>query len=276
MIHIVTAVHNRYPITEKFVAACKRQTVKEIHLILVDDGSTDKTDEMVRRELPESTILYGDGNLWWAGGLQKAYDWICENRIPDEDPVLITNDDTVFGDKYLETGIRLLDQHPGTLVAGTGYGLRSGRMLDGIFTHSYVSGSGELLPPDSESNCASTRSLFLRAGDWKKIGGFHPVLLPHYASDFEFTIRAHKKGLRIRSFSELTYQFDEGTTGDNDYEKMTLKKLFSKRSNSNPFYKISFICLTTPVYLLPVHLCCQIWRYIKKIGVFVRIALKKQ
>jgi GT2 family glycosyltransferase len=272
MIYVVTSVHNRYAITKKFVEQCKEQTVRDqLHLILVDDGSTDGTDQMVRSILPDSTILYGNGNLWWAGGLQKAYDWIVENQLPEEDVVLITNDDTRFASDYMETGIRLIMEHPNTLVVGTGYGIHSGEMLDGVFTHSYVNGSGSLLPPDSEGNCASTRSLFLTVGAWKKIGGFHPVLLPHYASDFEFTIRAHKKGFRIRSFQELTLEFDEGTTGANTYDRMTVKKLFSKRSNSNPFYKISFIILTTPVYLLPVHLCWQIGRYIHKIGIFVGI-----
>jgi len=271
MIHIVTSVHDRYSITSKFIEALKRQTVKDLHLILVDDGCTDGTGDMVRRELPDSTVLRGNGDLWWAGGLQMAYDWICDNHLPDEDPVLICNDDTAFADDYLETGIRLLQENPDTLVVATGYGLHNGKMLDGLFTHSYMTGTGALLPPDSEGNCASTRSLFLRVKDWKRTGGFHPVVLPHYASDFEFTIRAHKKGLKLRSFSELSVQFDEGTTGDNDYDKLTRKKLFSKRSNSNPLYKISFICLTTPVYLLPIHLCCQAWRYVKKLGTFFKI-----
>lgn len=46
-----------------------------------------------------------------------------------------------------------------------------------------------------EINCLSTRGLFLRVKDFKKIGGFYPKLLPHYLSDYEFTIRAYKKSL---------------------------------------------------------------------------------
>ena len=48
MIHIVTAAHNRYKITEKFVDSLCRQTYRDIHLIFVDDGSTDGTSEMVK------------------------------------------------------------------------------------------------------------------------------------------------------------------------------------------------------------------------------------
>ena len=48
MIHVVTSVHNRYAITEKFVKCLQAQTCKDIHLLLVDDGSTDGTDKMVK------------------------------------------------------------------------------------------------------------------------------------------------------------------------------------------------------------------------------------
>ena len=46
MIHVITAVHNRYSITEKFADRLLAQTYKDIHLILVDDGSTDSTADM--------------------------------------------------------------------------------------------------------------------------------------------------------------------------------------------------------------------------------------
>ncbi len=275
MIHVVTSVHNRYQITEKFVDCLLAQTVSDIHLVLVDDGSTDGTDAMVKKKMPKTTILYGNGDLWWGGALHKAYQWLIENAA-SEDAVLISNDDTCFDSRYLETGCELLRQYPDTLIAGSGYGIRSGTHLDGIFQHSFQDGTGHLMPPDSESNCASTRSLFLTVGIWKKIGGFHPVLLPHYFSDFEFTIRGWRKGLQIRSFSQLKYTFDEGATGDNQYDSLTTKKLFGKRSGCNPIYRLSFILLSTPLKYLPVHLCHQAGRYLKKLSLFLKIVRKKQ
>lgn len=274
MIHVVTSVHNRYQITEKFVESLSKQTCGEIHLLLVDDGSTDGTDAMVKKRLPSVTVLYGDGNLWWGGALHRAYRWLMEHGR-DADAVLISNDDTTFDEDYLEKGISLLYRFPDTLVAGSGYGARGGQQLDGIFSHSFTDGTGRLLPPDSEGNCASTRSLFLTVGMWRRIGGFHPVLLPHYFSDFEFTIRAGRKGFRIRSFSELRYTFDEGATGDNQYDGLTAKKLFGKRSGCNPLYRLSFVLLSTPLRYLPSHLWHQAVRYVKKLGLLFRIIRKK-
>ena len=70
MIYIILPVHNRKVTTEKFIKSLVAQTYKEFKLILVDDGSTDGTDKMVLSYIPDGIILKGDGNLWWAGGLQ--------------------------------------------------------------------------------------------------------------------------------------------------------------------------------------------------------------
>ena len=202
-IHVVTAVHNRYPITKAFVAGLKNQTYGDIHLVLVDDGSTDGTPEMVRQELPDAEILRGKGNLWWGGALHMAYRYFKDSRISDADYVLISNDDVQYPPDYIEKGAALLERYPDTLVSGCGYGLRSGKLEDGVVLHDDPAYEAQCeaakgYVPVWDGDCASTRSLFLRVGDWKRIGGFHPVLLPHYASDYEWTIRAHRKGFSVR------------------------------------------------------------------------------
>lgn len=275
MIHVVTAVHDRLEITKKFVDSLEKQSYEDIHLILVDDGSTDGTDQMVRKRLPASTILYGDGTLWWGGALHMAWKWICEHG-QDAEYVLITNDDTEYDSGYIARGMALVDENPDTLIAGCGYGKKSRELMDGAFCHSFVDGTGHLLKPDQEGNCASTRSLFLTVKIWKKIGGMHPKLLPHYFSDFEFTIRAYRKGMKIRNPGTLRYFFDEGATGDNQYESLTASKMFGKRSGCNPVYRISFIVLSTPLPYLPRHLFHQLVRYGKKAGCFIAIVKRSK
>ena len=73
MIYVVTAVHDRYRITEKFVENLLKQSYKDIHLLLVDDGSTDGTADMVQRKFPSSTILQGDGTC---GGAELCIKFI--------------------------------------------------------------------------------------------------------------------------------------------------------------------------------------------------------
>lgn len=279
MLYIITAVHDRYDITYKFVQQIKQQTYNDgIHLILVDDGSSDGTAEMVEREFAEynhkeeltCTILRGNGNLWWGGSLHLAYKWVRANlKDSKKDYLLISNDDVIWDKNYLQTGINILQEYGAdsrVLLFGLGYSINSGELIDKLYYHDY---SNKHEDPAHESSdgigdCCSTRSLYMHVGDMIEIGGFHPVLLPHYGSDYEWTIRASKKGFAIRSDNRLSYKYDEETTGDNYYEKLTIKKLFSKRSAANPFYRIIGIFMMTPVRYIPRELGRQFRRYFRK------------
>lgn len=277
MIYIITAVHNRFDITEKFVKNLCCQTYKNLKLILVDDGCTDGTAEMVLSHLPNSVILKGDGNLWWGGALHEAYKWISKNTTQDQnnDFVMFANDDTDFDQSYIERAIDILKDKKKTLLTGCGISRQTGEFFDGSVIVDFDTNTTSKTA-NQPGNCASTRSLFFRVGDFKKIGGFHPVLLPHYGSDYEWTIRACRKhGYTVFCDESLKYFADETTTGNNFYDKMTLKQLFSKRSVSNPFYKINYVVLTTPFYSLIKALSRQIGRYFKKFSLFVSISKRK-
>lgn len=267
-IHVATAAHNRIETTRAFLATLAAETYPHVHLLLVDDGSTDGTGALVRKTLPSATVLGGNGRLFWGGALHMAYKWVRKHLSdrPD-DIVLFTNDDVSFAPGYLATASALVQRHPNTLIAGCGYGKRTGKLLDGAVKRDFSFRRVEKAayePAWEDGDVCSSRSLFFRVRDFLKIGGFHPVLLPHYASDYEWTARAHRKGYRIKMCPELTYTFDEGATGDNFYGSLTVKKLFSKRSAANPVYRFSYIVLSTPFRYLPGELALQIKRYLLK------------
>lgn len=263
MLYVVTAVHNRYSITEKFVKQLVAQTEKNIRLLLVDDGCTDGTAQMVKSIIPESIILQGDGNLWWGGALHKAYKWLMKNAKSD-DNIIIMNDDTFFDKNFLKNGLTLLKENIDDLITGYGVNVTTSKQADGAILFNSKNGRLELLLGNAEGNCTSTRALMMSFKSMRKIGGFHPILLPHYASDYEYTIRAARKGFKIKAFESFCYSFDDATTGNHDPKKATLKQIFSKRSVFNPIYRLSFILLITPVKHLPSHLATLIKRYIKK------------
>lgn len=107
MIYVFTAVHDRYKITEKFVDQLLRQTYKDIKLVLVDDGCTDGTADMVRSKIPEAVIIQGDGNLWWGGALHEAYKWTVKNADRSAF-AMFANDDSEFEDDYIEKRLKFL------------------------------------------------------------------------------------------------------------------------------------------------------------------------
>ena len=252
MIYIVTAVHNRKEITEKFIEQINLQTYPDIKLLIVDDGSSDGTSDMIREKRPDAIILKGSGNLYWGGCLHMAYKWLCKN-VADDHYVMFANDDTSFDKDYIARAVRHLDESKSrVLITGRGYDIASGRLLDGAALQNFRDiGKSVFLSPNEIGNCASTRSLFFSIRTMKEIGGFHPVILPHYGSDYEWTIRAAKKGIDIISFDDLEYTFDK-SNGKKKDSRIRLKKMLKKGSSRNPFYVITYMLLTTePSDMLP-------------------------
>lgn len=265
-LYIITAVHNRKEITKRFIDILKQQTLKSIYLILVDDGSTDYTAEMVKNEFKNSIILKGNGNLWWAGSLHLAYKWVIEN-LNDEDIVVITNDDNYFENDFFSTMVSKIQENSKSIIVGCGYNIRTNKQEDGVLLYNFSKGGTVTkFVPETTGNYTSSRCIGFRVKDFKVIGGFHPILLPHYRSDSEWILRASKKKYKIQSFADLRYQFD-GYESSDTIEKMkglSLKLIFSKKTNLNPIYKTTFFLLVTPFYLIPLVFLNKIMRVLKR------------
>jgi len=101
-------------------------------------------------------------------------------------------------------------------------------------------------------NCLTTRGLLIRINDFINIGGFYPILLPHYASDIEYTYRFYKKGFKLLIDDSFRLFIDELATGISvkdlyKYPFFTfLKKMFSKKCIDNPITMINLILISSP------------------------------
>lgn len=249
-VYILLPVHNRSIVTEHFIDCLAAQSYSNYHLILIDDGSTDGTEEMVQAKIKNLTVLKGQGDWWWAGSLQQGISWLIHSEVEDRDIVMFANDDITFEDDFLQKAVGILENLDGALLLPhlrdeiTGLPQESGIEAD-LHNLTFIPAAS----PD-KINCLSTRGLFMRISDLQKIGKFHPRLLPHYLSDYEFTIRAQRKGLMLITNAEIAIQLDRKQTssrsiGDNNLIYFT-KRLFSKKHVSNPIYWSSFILLTVP------------------------------
>jgi GT2 family glycosyltransferase len=262
-IHVLLPVHNRRATTEKFIRCLKRQTWPAWHLVLIDDGSTDGTEEMARSEVPDATILKGKGDWWWGGALHEGYKWLKRSNLPSDDIVLITNDDTEFAPDFLARGVVALK--PRSLLLAQLYNLTTGEFCESGVKWDWRKFDWAAVRDGDGINCFSTRGLFLRAGDFVKIGGFHPILLPHYLSDYEFTQRAHRKGFSLITDPTVSLRYDDKLTGIRSMEGQSrwrrLIAPFSVRSTDNPIYWSSFVLLASPLLYAPLNVIKVWWRW---------------
>lgn len=257
-VYILLPVHNRSAVTERFVDCLAAQTYKNNHLILVDDGSTDGTVKMVQAKIIELTVLKGSGDWWWAGSLQQGINWLEKHGAEGRDIVLFANDDITFDADFLQKAVGILDNLDAALLLPHLRDEKTGLPEEsGVEADLQKLTFNEAASPD-KINCLPTRGLFVRMADLRRIGGFHPWLLPHYLSDYEFTIRAHRKGLRLITSADIAIQLDREQTGYRSLEHHGfidfIKRLFSKKYVSNPIYWSTFILLTVPKSHIPGHL----------------------
>ena len=97
-IAILMTVHNR---CEKTIQCLRHLMAQEIdhtiqwHLYLTDDGCSDNTVAEVKKVLPETTIIQGDGNLYWNRGMYEAWKAATHDKAV-YDFYLWLNDDTML------------------------------------------------------------------------------------------------------------------------------------------------------------------------------------
>ena len=84
----------------KYTVPCVKALVEgnpdiSFHFIITDDNSTDGTKEALEKLPYSMTLLLGNGQLFWNGGMEKALDHAL-TQAKQTDYYLLVNDDVVF------------------------------------------------------------------------------------------------------------------------------------------------------------------------------------
>lgn len=262
-IHILLPVHNRAAVTAAFAHALVQQEMQDFHLVLIDDGCTDDTVERVTRVVPQEklTVLRGDGTLWWAGALQLGYEFLRRSSSGGEDAVLIANDDMSFEPDFLRRGLEVLSEDPRAAIQAVGHDQLTGNVDCGAVVN-LVTLRFRGAEMGERPNCLSTRGLLLSARVFLESGGFRPDRLPHYMSDYEFTIRLHRAGAPLRCDDRFHAVVRLELTGQSRYRhdglKSFIRAAFSNRMKHNPRHVSAFVMMTCPPWIVPLHLL-RIW-----------------
>ncbi|MEX1239963.1 MAG: glycosyltransferase family 2 protein [Cyclobacteriaceae bacterium] len=263
MISVVIPVHNRKKFTEECLNSLQMQTFRADHIIVIDDGSTDGTRELLREKFPHVNVLRGDGNLFWTAAINLG---IRKALYLGSDHVLTLNNDTVASMDFIEKMVRAAREAPDALLGAFD--------IDSVTRKPYYGGELinwkwssskfllNLLKEDQqkglhEVSLFPARGLLIPRRVFETIGFFEERQLPHYMADYDFTLKARRKGFKIYcNFDARIYTYPE-EGGDHKIRKHKtfknyVKHLFDIKGGGN---LVNFTIYTfrncPPQYLFP-------------------------
>ncbi len=225
MIYIIVPVFNRVKVTQQFLKLLSKQEYTDYKVLVVDDGSTDGTFELIKNEFPDVQIVKGNGNWWWTKSVNEGIRCAWTNR--DCSSVLLMNDDTYFERDYLTKINYAHNQVPGSIVGSLSltYDRPYRVFFSGIKKFKVFTSKGcryhepfqivdkSTLTGLQPSLALPGRGVLIPIEIIKKHGLFDEDKLPQYGADFSYITKLYKKhgvtsfvswDAQIFSYTELT------------------------------------------------------------------------
>jgi len=213
---IIIPTHNRAKYLESILSLLLQQTEKIDLIIVVNDGSTDNTSQLLKTKFTDVIELEGDGNLWWTGTVNLGIKYVLENH-PEIDNIILQNDDVIIREDWIEQLVNIHKEHPYALIGCAAVNMDSpdivsyaGKSVQPWFAikNNFQSGLNineinreEIL----ESFDLIGRGILIPINVFKKIGLYDSKHFKH-RGDTEFPLRARKAGYKLYvSFKPLVY-----------------------------------------------------------------------
>jgi GT2 family glycosyltransferase len=244
MVYIVIPVHNRINKTVKCIDSIYAQNYKDLSIIVVDDGSIDKTPQILIKKYPSVKVLQGSGSLFWTGAVNLGINYVL-NISKIGDWILLVNNDVIM--EYdvinkltsfsLEKNRKVIINALSVDLADRKTIIKSGTIVKSWFfniTHHILQGSSryELHSTDAiRADLLTGRCLLHPIEVFQSIGKYDCIRFPHYGGDDEFTARANRHGYELYVIPSAIVYLDNDKTSAND--DTIINRLFGIRSGIN-------------------------------------------
>ncbi|UCH97479.1 MAG: glycosyltransferase family 2 protein [Candidatus Aminicenantes bacterium] len=272
MIEIITVViptYNRKNYLRKLLVQLKNQVLKNAAtaIVVVVDGSTDGTLEMLDTEFPEVHVVKGNGNWWWTKSINQGCQWALKNRT---DAVLLMNDDTEIDNNYIESLLEKSRQQPDAIIGSLNLTRNkpyrvyfSGIKKIAWWRAKLVRYHPIFAPYDEQmkglypSVALLGRGMFIPVSVFEKIGLFDERALPQYKADFDFVLTAHENQVKtFISWDSIVYSHLELTGKGATYTRQSffafLKSFFQENSWTNLAHSFRYYKKHCPLLVLPL------------------------
>ncbi|MCF2518423.1 glycosyltransferase family 2 protein [Dyadobacter sp. CY351] len=204
---VVLAVHNRKVLTQNFLDSISRQSFQDYKIIVVDDGSTDGTSEMIKANFPNVKLISGDGTLWWTASTNLAVKYAIDSLKAEY--ICTVNDDTEVDFYFLEELYNAAKGIDKAIVGCFAYDIenRSKLLYDGS-TVNWLTGKINVLNSEGKNNKDKDvlpvtyyigRGVLIPSTVFKEAGFYDEKNFPQSWADNDLIFRAKEKGYKVFS-----------------------------------------------------------------------------
>jgi len=199
---VLLTVFNRREVTLKGLRALyaaieylqkERQKIGyQFDVYMTDDGCTDGTSDAVKNEFPEVHILQGDGNLYWCGGMLKAWIYAINTGISYDGFLWFNDDDNLYNDALVKL-FRICECSNGSaIISGAFCDDEGNTSYGGWIRNSLISPNGK----NQKVEIINGNLVYIPASIQKKVGLLNKTFRHSYA-DWEYGFRAKKYGYEL-------------------------------------------------------------------------------
>lgn len=234
MLHIIIPVFNRKHFTKDCLISLREQTYQHFKVVVVDDGSTDGTYEMVKNDFPEVDILRQEGDLFWTAATNIGIRYALAQGA---DAVMTLNNDTVALKDFLEKMSYWAQKEPDALLGAFALDFSSQKPVYGGGIINWKTDTRQdllksLQPKDYKGLHKVThfpgRGLWIPRKVLEKIGLFDEKVFPHYYADYDYTHLAYRSGFKIYcNYDAKLYTYPEASGDRQNRKQKSLKSYFN-------------------------------------------------
>jgi glycosyltransferase involved in cell wall biosynthesis len=238
LVSIILPTYNREKYIKRAIESTLSQTYKNIELIIIDDGSTDKTKDVIQPYLVDQRVHYIYQQNKGASAARNNGIKVSKGKYI----AVLDSDDFWCDRKKLEKQVKFLEEHPNYILVGGGM-IRINKQGKELVRHLLPETDKEIRKLILFDNLFAHSTVVFRKVAWELAGGYDEEL--SFSEDWDLWLRFGKLG-KFYNFQEYFTCYLQGEQNISNLNlRRNLKlniKIRKKYRNDYPnFWKAFFL-----------------------------------